>query len=354
MNKNKSNIMLTSAIIAALFLSLLGILIRTFSLFEAFHADTGYYDPAAASPSAFTVLSLAVIPVILLLAVFFRRCFMAPMWTSGIATLFASALLSLTLSVYTVSVVISLPAQSDSYVATLTALAAVFAVIFLAYLCCILFGMEQSREGVQAYLPFALALFALLVAVALYFDKTTQMNQPPKELHMVAFIALACYAICEARYLLGRLKSPLAYVATSLALFFTGAASVPNAVYSIATNRILVLSPVHDFVLLAAFLYLIARLLQMLPYKIPAVHPMTIVLAEREKQAAKEAAITEEATVEEVAPESENFKEGNAPATASQDTEMQEQEGSEEKPTEKKPRKKKNTPSDDSKTAEEA
>lgn len=351
MNKNRSKIMLTSAIVAALFFTLLGIVLRALALFEAYRPSTGYYDPAAASPSAFAILSLVLLPVLILLALVFRRAFVVPHWTSSIATLFASALLVLTLLVYTVSTLIALPSVADAYVATLTALAAVFAVIFLVYLSASLFGHEPKREGIQAYLPFALALFALLLATALYFDKTTQMNHPPKGVHMIAFIALACYAVCEARHLLGRLKSPLAYVVTSAALFFTGAASVPNVLYSLANNRILVLSPVHDFVLLAAFFYLLARLLQMLPYKIPAVHPMTANLTEREKALTEEAATTEAAVIEEDATGESTEEES---ATLPTEDTAEEQTDAEKQSSAKKPRKKKSAPADSAPAAEEA
>lgn len=308
MKKDKTKVIPTAAVVIALFFSLLGILLRSLSLFGAYHADTGYYDPTSILPSAFAILTAAFIPIIILLAIVFRKSLLEPMWTNGISLLFSSALLALTLLVYAISVCISLPAQTDAYVATLSALAAIFAMMFLVYLSYTLFGRELKHEGLRPYLPFALALYALLVAVALYFDKATQMNHPPKNLHMVAFIALSCYAMCEARHLLRRLKRSVAYVVTSLALFFTGAASLPNIIYSIATNRILVMSPVHDFALLAAFLYLLTRLLQMLPYKIPSLHPMATILSAREQQAAEETVteVEEPAKSEGLAEDAEN------------------------------------------------
>ncbi len=302
MNKDKTKILSTIAVAVALFFSVLGILFRSLALFLSYNPETGYFASGASFPLTFWILALSVIPLLVLVSLFFRRYLMAPLWVPSLSILASSALLVLSLLVFVVSSFFEIPRMTDAYLPTLSVFASLFAVVSIFYFGHAIFGLSPKREGILPYLPVGVSLYALLSAIVFYFDKTVAINSPPKNMHMVAFIALSLYALCETRYLLERLKTPLAYVAVSLALFFTGAASIPNLLYSIATNRILALSTIYDFVLFAAFLYLLARLLGMLPYRITSVHPLVTAL-EAHAEAAEEKCKADAPAPEEQSPE---------------------------------------------------
>jgi hypothetical protein len=210
--------------------------------------------------------------VLIALAIIFRRESSSPTYTGSLTVFFSSAFMIVTLLCYAMTGIFSVP-QADKYTAVFLVLAALTAVGSAVYFALFLTATSpvNARRAILGLAPAFLPLFAAMI---LYFDKTEQINHPVKLLSMLAFLAVACHALGECRGLFGRQSPALHFVVTGMALLLGTVASVPNILYTLAEGKELVLSTVNDFLLFSYSLYLLARLLQMLPYDLPITHRM--------------------------------------------------------------------------------
>ena len=272
MTKHK-RLLLICGIIFTPFLSLIALILRAAALFTELDAARGYFQSRSPLHTAYLWVVAISILLFFMLAILCRKEFPAPSLRGSLSVLFAGAFFLVTMAVAAISGFLSVPAAPAGLTKLFCVISAIGALISLVY-----FGLFFRRDEAQgmrhALLGLAPAFFALFTAILLYFDRTTHMNEPPKLLHLSAFLLLACFFIGEARALLGQPCRPLYYFTTATALLLCATASVPNLLYNLLRGQVLVLTTVYDFVLLAGALYLLARLLQILPYELPAVHQM--------------------------------------------------------------------------------
>lgn len=263
---------LTTAILSAPFLSLVGVILQCASLFTEYDKANGYY--AANAPLHMTV-SWFIFGAALLfavLAVIFRREVSSPTYTGSLTVFFSSSFMIVTLLCYVMTGIFSIP-QADKYTSVFLVLAAIAAVASAVHFALFLTSTSPVATR-RALLGLAPAFLPLFAAMILYFDKTTQINHPAKLLSMLAFLAIACHALGECRGLFGRQSPALHFVVAGIALLLATVSSVPNILYTLTEGKELVLSTVNDFLLFSYSLYLLARLLQMLPYDLPITHRM--------------------------------------------------------------------------------
>ena len=261
---------LTAAILSAPFLALVGVILQSAALFTEYEGS--YF--AEKAPLHLTVcwFLFAAVLVFTVLAIVFRREISSPTYTGSLTVFFSSAFMIVTLLCYAMTGIFSVP-QADKYTAVFLVLAALAAVGSAIYFALFLAPTSPVTTK-RALLGLAPAFLPLFAAMILYFDKTEQINHPIKLLSMLAFLAVACHALGECRGLFGRQSPALHFVVTGAALLLATVASVPNILYTLAEGKELVLSTVNDFLLFSYSLYLLARLLQMLPYDLPITHRM--------------------------------------------------------------------------------
>ena len=138
----------------------------------------------------------------------------------------------------------------------------------------------------------------LLILFALFKPKLTPLTAlicPAADL-MVYWQEFLYY---ESRGILLQAKPALFCFLAAASLLFSAAASIPNLLYHLVAGRALALHSAYDFLLLAAALYTLARLLQMLPYERPAIHGLVQSILRRRADSAE---VPEE---EAIAPEEE-------------------------------------------------
>ena len=284
-------------IILAPVLATVTTILRAGSLFTEYDKTSGYFSSPALLNTAFLWVCTLALALFLAFAILGRRYFPAPTYRSSLSVLFSSAFLIVTLAVATLLALFSLSSVTSNLTKSFWIIAAISALISLFYFIPF-FVKEEARGNAQGLLGLAPAFFCLFTAMLFYFDRTLQMNDPAKMLHMLAFVVLAAYFTAEARGILAEAKRPFCYLLSASAMLLSLSASVPNLLYNLIEGKALVLTSVYDFLLLGATLYTLSRLLQMMPYEYPSVHGMVQALLHR----AQEEAAAEEAVPETPAP----------------------------------------------------
>lgn len=264
--------LLTAAILSAPFLALVGVILQSAALFTEYDSESGYFAASAPLRLSVSWFIFAAVLIFSALAIIFRREISSPTYTGSLTVFFSSSFMIVTLLCHAMTGIFSVP-QADKYTAVFLALAAIAAVASAVYFALFLTPASPITTR-RALLGLAPAFLPLFAAMILYFDKTEQINNPIKLLSMLAFLAVACHALGECRGLFGRQSPALHFVVTGVALVLSTVSSVPNILYTLAEGKELVLSTVNDFLLFSYSLYLLARLLQMLPYDLPITHHM--------------------------------------------------------------------------------
>lgn len=278
---NKFSVFRYVAVLFAPLAALITVILRAILLLRDYDPNTGYYRPGTALPSAFPYVLVAVFLLFFIAALILRGRFTIPR-SGGLSVLFASAFLLITLLVAAVCALLTLP-RTDGYERFFLS-ASVFASLFsILYLVLTMWG-DRAESVTRAMLALGGAFYGLFLAITLYFDSTLGINVPPKVYHLVAYLAVAVFFVSECRHMLARTKPALHYFVCSVALVLTASASLPNLLYTLLRGTTLVLNTVNDFLLFAAFLYILARLLQCLPQDDNAVSPLVGLIAVRPEE----------------------------------------------------------------------
>lgn len=289
MTNKQNRALLFTAILAVPVLSVAAIILRAAALFSVFDGKD-YFLPGAALPDAFLILSLAAVLVFILFAILSRKKITLPAreGKTRLSLLFSSAFLSVTLATIVFVSVLSAMAATGPYIPLFHILNAVFALLSILYLSYYLRELATVRTPLHTYLSLAPCLLSLSVAILLYFDQSTQMNQPAKLLSLAAFLLLACVFLVECRMLLASSVGALRYLTLGVGFFLTVTASLPNLIYTLVRGKELVLSCAYDFLLFAFSLYLLSSLLELLPERERKVHCMVSDLTNENEESAPE------------------------------------------------------------------
>ena len=302
--KNHPKLPMQIGVLLAPLLALIGIILQCTLLLGDYDASSGYFAGASVSALIMPAFFIATAIVLLICTLIIRRCIPPAPDNRGLTVLFSGAFLSVALAVAALCTALALPATKDGYLRFISTVALIGAISSFIYIALTLRG--DRFPTLRAALSAAPTVYAMFAAMYLYFDKTMQMNAPVKLLQLVSYLILACYSLSECRNVIGRKKPALNFFTTSLALVFCGVASVPSIVYTAVHNTATVLSVAGDFVLFAFFLYILARLIQLLPIESPKLHSMVGVILNREEETATEEVLEEE---EELEQESFDFSE---------------------------------------------
>lgn len=288
-------------------LALLGIILQSVALFVSYDPSSDYYVGTFRLP-AFLPLFFGCVGLLLLIyTLAIRRRIPAAPNENTLTVYFSGAFLILALTVAALCTVFSLPAQEDIYLRVLAIGAAVTAFASFIYMALVLRKDRLCR--LRSALSVAPVLFALISAMYLYFDKSLQMNAPYKLLQIFAYLLLACYGLSECRNMIGRAKPALNFFVSSVTAVACACASLPTVIYTAVRQESAGLSIAGDFVLFAFFLYILARILQLLPSDSIALHRLVGSFLSREEE-------NEENPEEELAQETFDFPEDKEEAGA--------------------------------------
>ncbi len=292
--KQKNKILILSTVVAVPLLSLAAVIIRALALFTDFDG-ADYFLSLTSLPSAYLILSLAVVFVVALFAILLRKRMKLSeaQESTELPLLFSSAFLSVTLAATLLVSIFSAISSKDPLISFFHALIAVLAALTVGYLSFFLRGVAPTHSLLRTYLSLSPVLLTLSAAILLYFDHSTQINSPAKLLALAAFLSLALTFLVECRYYFTSPRAAMRYLTLGIGFYLSISASLPNLIYTLARGNALVLSSVYDFLLFAFALYLLARLLELLPERDRETHGMVCnaaaeAVAESEEQAGEE------------------------------------------------------------------
>ncbi len=256
--------------LGALALSAAGIALRTYSLFNCFDKEIGYYAEAAVLPDAFHILCVALCFLALIFVFIlpankkyeYESCNSARL-AGRVGAIFALA----GTATYALYSLISLsddvpvafgPMAKSTVVNAVSVFALIFGVLAAIYFL-LVFSKKTEKGTNHALFGYGVILFVLMILAKSYFDFYTTMNSPNKLLSQTTLMFCMVYMLCELRFSLG-IAVPRLYSGVSLAtIYFTLVCSVPGIVAfcSGILNKVEYL--LCDFVLLTYAIYICAR-----------------------------------------------------------------------------------------------
>lgn len=273
--KQKNTILVFCALLLIPLFSLSALIVRAIALFTDFNG-TDYFLSLTSLPGAYLVLSLVTVGLLLLVAIFMRRRLKLSdsQEMAELPLLFSSAFLSVTLAATVIVSIFSAVMSEDPLFTFCHILIAVFAAITVGYLSYFLRGVKPTHNLFRLYLSLVPALLSLAMAILLYFDHSVQINAPAKLLSLAAYLALSLTFLVECRYYFAAPKPAMRYLTLGIGFYLAISTSLPNLIYTLTRGNVLVLSSAYDFLLFAFALYLLARLLELLPERDREVHDM--------------------------------------------------------------------------------
>ena len=254
----------------ALVLSLAGIALRTYALFNSFDKDIGYYVTDAILPDVFHILCVIVcvlaLAFVLVLPKNKDREYI-PCRSVGAFGKVGSVFALVGTATYAVYSLISLsddipiafgPVAQSSVLSAVSLFVIIFGVLAVIYFLLVFSGKTEKNDN-HALFGYCDILFLLMVLAKSYFDFHTTMNSPNKLLTQTTLMLFMLYMLCELRFSLG-ISVPRLYSGLSLAvIYFMLVSSVPGIIAFGAGILNKVEYFLCDLVLLTYAVYAIAR-----------------------------------------------------------------------------------------------
>ena len=282
----QKKLLLVIGMIFAPVLALIAAILRAAALFTEYEAGSTYFADHAILHTTFLWVCGISLLLLLVFVVVCRKDIPAPPYQNSLSILFSSAFFIVALIVSALLGFLAIPAATTAltkFFWLIAALCSLAAPLYFAFF----FKADHSKSSLHGMLGLAPTFVFLLNAMLFYFDRSMQMNAPAKMLHLFAFLLLSCYFITESRGILLQAKPALFCFLAAASLLFSAAASIPNLLYHLVAGHALALHSAYDFLLLAAALYTLARLLQMLPYERPAIHGLVRSILRRRADSAE-------------------------------------------------------------------
>lgn len=266
---------LTLSLLLALVLTVL----RSAALLWHYDAAIGYFEAGVGLPELANLLTLLALPLCVSLCFTLGGGKLKGAQTRfHLPTAFSSALVAFLLIAFAalhvteLSSELSAGTEADLRPIVTSALAALFSVLgSVSFILSASMGAEVSAK--KAFSSSAVVLFAIVYALFLYFDTELPINAPEKLLSQITLLSVALFFLYETRIALAQPMPAVRAAFGILAMILTASSSVPNLLYYAANGRAVLETPVHDFLILALFLYLVARLTSLVPRDDQGVSP---------------------------------------------------------------------------------
>ena len=257
--------------LSSLLLALILAVLRTVAVLYCYDASLGYFRDGYLLPMIANLLTLLVIPF----------CLSLPMPLGGgklrmmparfhLPTAFSSALVAFLLIAYAALHVTEIGAEilrdapTDARIVLTSGVSALLSVCgAVSFILTASMGAEISPK--KAISTASVVLFAVMYALFLYFDNAMPINAPEKLLAQITLLSVAVFFLYETRVALGQPMPALRAAFGLLAMILTASSALPNIIYYAVHRVALLETPVHDFLILAFFFYLAARLGSILP-----------------------------------------------------------------------------------------
>ncbi len=253
-----------TVLLAALALAFAGTVTRTVLLLTAYDASLGHFED--------TVLSSVLFPLIPIIAAVFYFAFGILMRTeldgkileSSLLTVFSAAFAAVAGAVWIITH-ISLVFSAEGISLAFGILMLICAVGLIFYF--VLTALGTKNESLQVLTCLCAVLFCVFYILFAYFDTAFVLNSPIKVFDQVVLLCLILFFLAECRFSFGAISYAAYLPVTLLAATVTMINAFPALIYAVAEGEPLLGDVMHDFLILAFFLYATARLITALGRK---------------------------------------------------------------------------------------
>lgn len=240
--------------------------LRSIAVLKHYDASLGYFEGGYLVSGLANLLMLLALPL----------CLSAPMTLGGgklrlpparfhLSTAFASALVAFLLLAFAalhvreVASVLLDDTPTDVRALLASVLSALFALLgAVSFVLTASMGAEVSAK--KAFSSSAVVLFAVMYALYLYFESKLPINAPEKLLAQLTLLSIALFFLYETRIALGQPMPALRLGFGLLAMVLSASSAIPSLVCYAVRKVAPLETPVHGFLILAFFFYLVARL----------------------------------------------------------------------------------------------
>ena len=244
-------------LLAAPCVALITATLRTVALLTQYEPSIGRYASPTLSYAVAGVLVAAALALIILTHEM-RELFVAVPDYRDLTSLFAGVFAAIALAFFAAT----FPTAMAGEMPFILLMAVFSALLAIAGACLFVYRAfrPDAIGGAPAMLALPLSLLSLPVVMALSYTGTIRIADPAVSIATVALITVAFFFLGEARIALGRAKWALHTCMTVLAAIATATHAFPNLIYHAVRGTSLLKNTALDFVMLAFFLYTLARL----------------------------------------------------------------------------------------------
>ena len=247
------------ALLIAAFFALLLVILRTVLVLGKYDAALGHFQESFLSSYGYGLcLAIAVI-FFLFFAIITRDRAPSPDFSSSPLTLLSSAFAAFAAFVWILDTAIAMLGKTATSTETLLlVLCLLSSLSLIGYMGAVALSRKSLSLSVGTCLGGA--LFCVFYALLAYFNTSFTLNSPIKIFDQMTFLSLLLFFLAEARMRLGKRGAPFYAFSAMTAFVMTAADSLPGLIYFAARENALVGSFMHDFLVFALFLYVLARL----------------------------------------------------------------------------------------------
>ena len=260
--KKAYRIYLSFAILFALALTA----VRSYAVLRYYDLESRYFELGAALPNVVHALAwLSLIFALLVPLTLGKGKLSAPPIRFHLPTAFTSALVAFLLIAFATLHISDIGEAflSDKAIDFRPFISLVVSVIAAAigsvsFILSASFAREISAK--KAITTLCVVVFAAFYSTILYFDRRVNYNDPQYVLAEMTLVAIAFFFLFESRLALARPK-PATRVGLGLtAMILAFSSSVPNLLFYLVNRKPIFENPMHDFLIFAFALYILARL----------------------------------------------------------------------------------------------
>ena len=244
-----------------LLLAVVASVFRSILLLNGYTPSLGHFTEGVAADLFLPLLFVLAIVVAIGFGIFFRSSLTNRTLKQTLPTVFASGLSALAMLVWIVVLLVDvigkgLPVGTARILLILMTLFALIGICHFVYS-----AISGNGERNRVLLCAALAVFCAFYMLYAYFDTAFTLNSPIKLFDQITFFLLALFFLAECRFHVNKISDATFLPIGMICMVFTAADAVPGLIYAAAEGEALVGNVMHDFLALAFFLYIVARML---------------------------------------------------------------------------------------------
>ncbi len=271
------------ALLGVLLFALLLTVARTVLVLTTYDAVLGHFKPGFFADYGFALFAILGVIVFLFFVIMTREHTPRVSLENTPFSVLASAFVAIAAFAWLLDTLFSLAGKTETTAETVLFILSILSSLgLIAYMASV--ALSVSHFTLTVAMGMVTLLFCVFYAMLAYFNTAFTLNSPIKVLDQVTFLAFLLFFMAETRLRLGKRGAGLYLFCAMTAILLSAANSIPGLLYFTVKKTALLGSFMHDFLVLALFLYVLSRLIAMLMQnKSSAETPEKAILTEEDK-----------------------------------------------------------------------